>query len=165
MSEVCRRRLHKKHYSSISRSSTMDLASSPRSSLEWSLDDSSTCPTTPASSPLFRAAKVDDVSSHSTSPAGITDTQGAHNDAATANSARILANDRVKSVCVVGAGYVGRLLLAHCPYLHLRAKLSQPYRRTNRGCSRAIQSLHRSDSAGPGSSSHPELEVGASPRT
>lgn len=88
----------------------MDLASSPRSSLEWSLDDSSTCPTTPASSPLFRAAKVDDVSSHSTSPAGITDIQGAHNDAANANSARIVSDDRVKSVCVVGAGYVGRLL-------------------------------------------------------
>ncbi|GFN15966.1 hypothetical protein AtubIFM55763_007075 [Aspergillus tubingensis] len=85
----------------------MDLASSPRSSLEWSLDDSSTCPTTPASSPLFRAAKVDDVSSHSTSPAGITDIQGAHNDAANANSARIVSDDRVKSVCVVGAGYVG----------------------------------------------------------
>ncbi|OJJ74554.1 hypothetical protein ASPBRDRAFT_118437 [Aspergillus brasiliensis CBS 101740] len=85
----------------------MDLASSPRSSLEWSLDDTSTCPTTPASSPLFRAAKVDDVSSsHSTSPTGTTDSRGVH-DVASANSARILADDRVKSVCVVGAGYVG----------------------------------------------------------
>ncbi|GKZ32857.1 hypothetical protein AbraIFM66950_002501 [Aspergillus brasiliensis] len=85
----------------------MDLASSPRSSLEWSLDDTSTCPTTPASSPLFRAAKVDDVSSsQSTSPTGTTDSRGVH-DVASANSARILADDRVKSVCVVGAGYVG----------------------------------------------------------
>ncbi|RAL05531.1 UDP-glucose dehydrogenase [Aspergillus ibericus CBS 121593] len=66
----------------------MDLASSPRSSLEWSLDDSSTCPTTPASSPLFRAAKVDDVS-HSSPDA-------------------VFSDDRVKSICVVGAGYVGR---------------------------------------------------------
>lgn len=90
----------------------MDLSSSPRSSLEWSLDDSSTCPTTPASSPLFRAAKVDDVpSSHCTSPTGISGTRGAH-DAASANSTCILADDRVKSVCVVGAGYVGRLQLA-----------------------------------------------------
>ncbi|KAI3000053.1 hypothetical protein CBS147346_7246 [Aspergillus niger] len=85
----------------------MDLSSSPRSSLEWSLDDSSTCPTTPASSPLFRAAKLDDVpSSHCTSPTGISGTRGAH-DAASANSTCILADDRVKSVCVVGAGYVG----------------------------------------------------------
>ena len=74
----------------------MDIASSPRSSLEWSLDDSSTCPTTAASSPLFRAAKVDDVA-HSTP-----DTAGA--------SSEILSGDRIKSVCVVGAGYVGRLL-------------------------------------------------------
>ncbi|OOF95201.1 hypothetical protein ASPCADRAFT_169590 [Aspergillus carbonarius ITEM 5010] len=71
----------------------MDIASSPRSSLEWSLDDSSTCPTTAASSPLFRAAKVDDVA-HSTP-----DTAGA--------SSEILSGDRIKSVCVVGAGYVG----------------------------------------------------------
>ncbi|PYI00361.1 nucleotide sugar dehydrogenase [Aspergillus sclerotiicarbonarius CBS 121057] len=71
----------------------MDIASSPRSSLEWSLDDSSTCPTTPASSPLFRAAKVE--------------------DAASTSLAHILSDDRVKSVCVVGAGYVGRHLTDH----------------------------------------------------
>ncbi|PYH94872.1 nucleotide sugar dehydrogenase [Aspergillus ellipticus CBS 707.79] len=84
----------------------MDIASSPLSSIEWSLDGSSTCPTTPASSPLFRAAKVDDSpSSHSTSPASALDSRAG--DKSDSISIRTSLDDRVKSVCVVGAGYVG----------------------------------------------------------
>ncbi|PWY89903.1 udp-glucose 6-dehydrogenase [Aspergillus heteromorphus CBS 117.55] len=84
----------------------MDISSSPLSSTEWSLDGSSTCPTTPASSPLFRAAKVDDSSSlHSTSPA--TASEGRAFNTSSSTSTKIPLYDGVKSVCVVGAGYVG----------------------------------------------------------
>lgn len=74
----------------------MDLPSSPAGTSDASSDDGSTRPTTPSSSPLFCASRMEDLTlSHFTHFPG----------SATLQS--FPAWGQVKNICVVGAGYVG----------------------------------------------------------
>lgn len=57
----------------------------------------STAPTTPGSSPLFRPSEIDDLKLAQLPQARLGESE--------------LRSDAVRNVCVVGAGYVGRLHL------------------------------------------------------
>lgn len=61
----------------------------------------STAPTTPSSSPLFRPSDFDDL-------------KLAQLPQARLGELELRGNDAVRNVCVVGAGYVGKLLLWEC---------------------------------------------------
>jgi hypothetical protein len=121
----------------------MDLPSSPAGTSDASSDDGSTRPTTPSSSPLFCASRMEDLTlSHFTHFPG----------SATLQS--FPAWGQVKNICVVGAGYVGMLVL----FCFSGAK-SHCYRWAN--CSRygAAQPVDISRSLGPRPGSHSAVEL------
>lgn len=72
------------------------IASSPLGTDESSWSGGSTGPTTPASSPLFGPAKGDDLTL-------------SHYLHSSLDSDIVVACGPVRNICVVGAGYVGRL--------------------------------------------------------
>lgn len=82
----------------------MDLPSSPAGTSDASSYDGSTRPTTPSSSPLFCASRMEDLAlSHFMHSPGSASLQS------------FPAWGQVKNICVVGAGYVGMLVLLRLP--------------------------------------------------
>lgn len=75
----------------------MDIFSSPSDGSR----SCSTAPTTPSSSPLFRPSDIDDL-------------KLAQLPQARLGESELRGNDAVRNVCVVGAGYVGRIHLWEC---------------------------------------------------
>lgn len=88
---------------------TMDLIASPLGTSDESCWSGSTSPTTPASSPFFGPSKGEDLTlSHSLNSPGFS-------DPALCDTPCSLQSfppwSPVRNICVVGAGYVGRLVL------------------------------------------------------